>query len=75
MPDSRTLSDEVEVGDRVAYRLSTGEAAPGVQGKVIGIIKTQDGKTLADVEWDNLGSPKRLNITNLIRTETAALAE
>jgi hypothetical protein len=75
MPDSRTLSDEVEVGDRVAYRLSTGEPAPGVHGKVIGIIKTQDGKTLADVEWDSLGSPKRLNITNLIRTETAALAD
>jgi len=75
MLDSRTLSEEVEVGDRVGYRLSTGEPAPGVQGKVIGIIKTQDGQTLADVEWDNLGSPKRLNITNLTKTETAAFTE
>jgi hypothetical protein len=67
MPNSCTQADEVEVGDRVAYRLSTSESASRVQGKVIGIIKTQDGNTLADVEWDSLGSPRRLYITNLIK--------
>jgi hypothetical protein len=50
--------DEIQIGDRVKYLLSTNGAAHGVQGKVIGIFNTRDGKTLADVEWDKLGSPR-----------------
>ncbi|MGA2253509.1 MAG: hypothetical protein ABSG53_02515 [Thermoguttaceae bacterium] len=67
MPNSCRQSDEVQIGDRVAYRLTTGETAPGVLGKVIGMFNTRDGQTLADVEWDKLGPPKRLSITNLTR--------
>ena len=67
MPNSHRQSDEVRIGDRVAYRLSTGETVPGVCGKVIGMFNTQDGQTLADVEWDKLGSPKRLSVTNLTK--------
>ena len=67
MPDSGTTVDEVQVGDHVAYRLSTGYIASDNRGKVLAVFKTQDGKTMADVEWDSLGSPKRLNITYLTK--------
>ena len=67
MPDSGTPVDEIQVGDHVEFRLNTGDIASGVRGKVLAVFKTQDGKTLADVEWDKLGSPKRLNITNLTK--------
>lgn len=67
MPDSGTPVDEVRVGDRVAYRLSMGDLAHRVLGKVIAVFNTQDGKTMADVEWEKLGLPKRLNITHLIK--------
>ena len=40
MPDSNDAGGEVQVGDRVAYRLSAGEAAHGIEGKVIGIFAT-----------------------------------
>jgi hypothetical protein len=67
MPDSGFTVDEVKVGDRVAHRLSLGGPANGIRGTVIAVFKTQDGKTLADVEWDKLGSPGRLNITHLAK--------
>jgi len=67
MPDSGRPSDEVQIGDRVAYRLSTGETMPGIRGKVLAMFNTQGGQTLADVEWDTLGPPKRLSVTNLIK--------
>ena len=38
-----------------------------VRGKVLGIFNTQDGHTLADVEWNTLGPPRRLNISNLTK--------
>ena len=67
MPDSGRPPDEIQVGNRVANRLSTGETAPGIRGKVIAMFNTQDGQTLADVEWDTLGSPKRLSVANLTK--------
>jgi hypothetical protein len=67
MPNSDSAVDEVQVGDRVAYRLSTGEHARGACGKVMGIFNTQDGQTLADVEWETLGPPRRLSITSLTK--------
>ena len=67
MPDSGAQVDEVQVGDRVAYRLSVGDRAHGVLGKVIAVFRTQDGKSMADVEWDKLGMPRRLDITHLIK--------
>jgi hypothetical protein len=59
--------DEIEVGDRVAYQLSTGDRVGRVVGKVLGIFNTQDGQTLADVEWTTLGPPRRLSISRLIK--------
>ena len=67
MPDSGSPVDEIQIGDRVAYRLSTGESAHGMLVKVLGMFNTHDGQTLADVEWDTLGPPRRLNISNLTK--------
>ncbi len=67
MPDSGSPSDEVQIGDRVAYKLTTVEPALGIWGKVLGLFNTRDGQTLADVEWDKLGPPKRLSVTNLTK--------
>jgi hypothetical protein len=67
MPDSGSPADEIQVGDRVVYRLSTGDPVGRVQGKVLGIFNTQDRQTLADVEWNALGPPRRLNISNLTK--------
>jgi hypothetical protein len=67
MPDSGRPSNEVQIGDRVAYTLSTGETAPGIRGKVIAMFNTRDGQTMADVEWERLGPPKRLSVMNLTK--------
>jgi hypothetical protein len=67
MPDFGSPVDEIQVGDRVAYRLGTGEPAAGIRGKVIAMFNTQDGQTLADVEWNRLGPPKRLSVMNLTK--------
>ena len=34
---------------------------------VLGILRTRDGKTLADVEWEGLGMPKRVGIERLTK--------
>jgi len=67
MPDSGAQVDEVQVGDRVAYRLSVGDPVHGIRGKVIAVFNNKEGRTMADVEWDKLGFPRRLNITHLAK--------
>jgi hypothetical protein len=67
MPDSGSPDDVVQVGDRVTYRLSSGEHVRGIEGKVLGRFNIQNGQTLADVEWDKLGPPRRLNIEHLAK--------
>jgi hypothetical protein len=67
MPDSGAPVDEIQVGDHVAYRLSSGYIASDNRGKVLAVFTTQDGKTLADVEWDRLGLPGRLSSTSLTK--------
>ncbi len=37
------------------------------RGKVIGLFNTRDGQTMADVIWDKLGPPKRLNVNSLAK--------
>jgi len=66
MPDSGRPPDEIHIGNLVAYRLS-GEPTHDVRGKVLALFNTRNGQTLADVEWDKLGPPKRLSVTNLIK--------
>ena len=67
MPDPRNQDQTIHVGDTVTYRLSGGGSVLDVRGKVLGLFNTRDGQTLADVEWDRLGPPKRLNINNLTK--------
>ena len=67
MPESDHPVDEIHVGDRVAYRLSTGDRVGRVRGIVLGIFSTHDGQTLVDVEWNTLGPPKRLKICSLTK--------
>jgi hypothetical protein len=67
MPASDNPADQIQIGDHVIYKLKTGNPTHSVQGKVIGMFDTHDGQTLADVEWDTLGPPRRLNIESLIK--------
>jgi hypothetical protein len=71
MPDTLESVQIIQVGDIVAYRL-TGAPSPDARGKVIGLFKTQDGQTLADVQWDKLGPPKRLSVQSLTRIGRSA---
>jgi hypothetical protein len=67
MPESDNPVNEIQIGDRVVYQLTTGDPLDCVQGKVLGMFDTQDGQRLADVEWDTLGPPKRLSISRLTK--------
>jgi hypothetical protein len=57
----------IQIGDTVSYRLSIGELVSEARGRVIGLFNTRDGQTMADVEWDKLGPPKRLNVKSLAK--------
>ena len=63
-------TDTISVGDQVGYRARDGEILGNDRGKVLGIFRTQDGKTLADVEWNGLGMPKRVGIERLSKLNT-----
>ncbi len=71
MPDASVPTQPIQVGDTVAYQLS-GAPVTDAQGKVIGLFKTKDGMTLADVQWDKLGPPKRLNVQSLTKVGRSA---
>ena len=62
-----TYTDKISVGDQVGYRTTDGEILGSDRGKVLGIFRTRDGKTLADVEWHRLGMPKRVGIERLTK--------
>ena len=64
---TETTTDPIKVGDQVVYRATDGESLGNAPGKVLGIFRTLDGKTLVDVEWDRLGMPKRVSIERLTR--------
>jgi hypothetical protein len=63
-------TDTICVGDQVGYRATDGDILRNDRGKVLGIFRTQDGKTLADVEWNRLGMPKRVDIERLSKLNT-----
>ena len=60
-------TDTISVGDQVGYLATDGEILGNDRGKVLGIFRTRDGKTLADVEWHGLGMPKRVGIERLTK--------
>ena len=72
MPEPQNPAERIQVGDTVSYRFSVGELMSEVQGRVIGLFKTRDGQTMADVEWDKLGPPKRLNVDSLVKKSILA---
>jgi hypothetical protein len=63
-------TDTISVGDRVGYRARDGDILGTDRGKVLGIFRTRDGKTLADVEWNALGTPKRVGVERLSKLNT-----
>lgn len=42
------------------------------RGKVTALHRLDAGEILADIEWDKPYLPKRVNVKNLIRTNTAS---
>jgi len=66
--DQSTMAQRIEVGDLVAYRAENGEILGPARGKVLGVFRTRDGRTFADVEWDQLMMPKRVSVERLTAT-------
>jgi hypothetical protein len=66
--DQSNMSHTIQVGDTVAYRAENGEILGTARGKVLGVFRTRDGKTFADVEWDQLMMPKRVRVERLTAT-------
>jgi hypothetical protein len=64
---TETTNDPIKVGDQVAYRTAEGASLGVASGKVLGIFRTMDGKTLADIEWNRLGMSKRVSIERLTK--------
>lgn len=58
-------TDTISIGDQVGFRATEGDILGNDQGKVLGIFRTWEGKTLADVEWNGLGMPKRVGVERL----------
>ena len=63
--DQSNISHKIQVGDTVAYRDENGDLLGTARGKVLAVFRTRDGKTFADVEWDQLMMPKRVSIERL----------
>ena len=62
-----TDANTINVGDQVGYRATDGEILGSDRGRVLGIFRTRDGRTLADVEWDQWRMPKRVDVERLTR--------
>ncbi len=76
-PMPKTLHNDpaIQIGDTVFYRLSDGEPVTRTKGKVIGLFKTRDGQIMADVEWEKLGPPKRLNADKLAKSQATVAGD
>lgn len=82
MSDQSNMAHKIQVGASVAYshnfldrQNQTVNNMQLAQGKVIALHRLHTGIILADIEWNIPGLPKRVNVKNLVRMETAALAE
>jgi hypothetical protein len=58
--DQAVKSQQIQVGDIVAYRLSIGERAYDTRGTVIGLVTPRFGRMYADVKWDRIGLTTRV---------------
>jgi hypothetical protein len=66
-------TDPIKAGDQVGYLTMDGEILGDARGKVLSVFRTRDGNTLADVEWDRLGMPKRVSLDRLVPAKPAAV--
>jgi hypothetical protein len=69
MPETMNQAANIQIGDTVHFHLSVGGAVSEAKGKVIGLFNTRDGQTMADVLWDKLGPPKRINVRSLAKAQ------
>ena len=65
------VKDAIKAGDLVAYVATDGAILGNYSGKVYGVFRTLDGKTLADVQWNRFGLPKRLSVDRLVKITAA----
>jgi hypothetical protein len=82
VPDQSNMAHTILVGATVAYshnfldrQNQTVNNMQLAQGKVIALHRLHTGIILADIEWNMPGLPKRVNVKNLVRMKTTALAE
>ena len=66
------MPNGIKIGDTIAYtnsfldRQNVGVvSAVSAKGQVKALHRLDSGIILADVEWDNPGLPKRVNVKNL----------
>jgi hypothetical protein len=71
-------SPVIQVGDTVAYTETFIERhgphlkdAQSAQGQVTALHDLESGATLADIDWNKPGLPKRVNVKKLIKPVTA----
>lgn len=71
------MPDPIDVGDTVAYTRNFLDRhsqyrsdMPIARGKVRALYQLKSGVTLADIEWNKPGLPKRVNVRNLTRANT-----
>ncbi len=69
------MPHQIKVGDTVAYSDSFIKRQnryptdmPSAQGKVTVLHRLDGGVILADIEWNQPGLPKRVNVKNLTKT-------
>ena len=68
MSQTPNPAQTIQIGDTVSLQVQRrGTRCLRPSGKVIGLFKTRDGQTMADVIWDKLGPPKRLNVKSLAK--------
>jgi hypothetical protein len=65
MTDTPKPVQTIQVGDTVAYRMSGESLVLVNRGRVIALFNTVDGKSMAGVEWERLGHPKRVTVRSL----------
>ena len=72
----------IVVGDTVAYSdsfLNRQHLCPSdlrdARGRVKALRRLDSGVILADIEWNNRGLPKRVNVKNLTKLTAAAFGE
>jgi hypothetical protein len=77
MTNQSRISTAIQVGDTVAYTATFIERhgphlkdAQAAQGQVTALHNLESGGTLADIDWNKPGLPKRVNVKKLLKPLT-----